>query len=168
MIEEPSRSSCLRIYKENSSIFEKAQWSSTKHQAWDGWYLDHITDIMNIAVGLYNNLSYHRPLWFSLSDCLLILFLHDLEKPWKYAWTDEQKQEVKNYPDYKDFVLSKIDEYGFILNDEQMNWLKYVHWEWNDYNPLTRIQGPLSAFVHICDTISARIWFDFPKNKDNW
>jgi hypothetical protein len=43
-----------------------------------------------------------RPLGFSLSDAILILFLHDLEKP-------------------------------------------------------------LAAFVHLCDTTSARIWPDFPK-----
>jgi hypothetical protein len=40
---------------------------------------------MNIAIELYKNLGSHRPLPFSLSDVLLILYLHDLEKPWKYA-----------------------------------------------------------------------------------
>jgi hypothetical protein len=103
-----------------------------------------------------------------LSDVLLILYLHDLEKPWKYAWNEEQKAELKSFWDYKNFIKSKINEYWFKLTTEHWNGLKYIHWEWEDYDPKTRIQWPLAAFVHVCDTISARIWFDFPKDKKDW
>lgn len=168
MIEEPNKSACKRIYLENKAIFKQSKGSSIKHQAWEGWYLDHVRDIMNIAVELYENLSRHRPLSFSLSDALLILFLHDLEKPWKYAGNAEQKAELGSFQDYKDFIRNKIIKYWFQLTEEHWNGLKYVHGEWSDYDPKTRIQWPLAAFVHICDTISARIWFDFPKNKKGW
>jgi len=66
---------------------------------------------MNIATELYKNLGSHRPLSFSLSDALLILFLHDLEKPWKYAGNEQQKAELKSFSDYKEFIKSKIIEY---------------------------------------------------------
>lgn len=168
MIEEPNRSACKRIYLENKSIFKQSKGSSVKHQAWEGWYLDHVRDIMNIAIELHGNLSKHRPLHFSLSDALLILFLHDLEKPWKYAGNEQQKAELRGFQDYKDFIKSKIIEYWFQLTDEHWNGLKYVHGEWSDYDPKVRIQWPLAAFVHICDTISARIWFDKPEDTKKW
>jgi len=49
-----------------------------------------------------------------------------------------------------------------------LNALKYVHGEGNDYNPEVNVQGPLAAFVHCCDTFSARVWPDFPKERDKW
>jgi hypothetical protein len=169
MIDEPNRTSCEKIYLENKDIFDKAKWSTIKHQAWEWWYLDHIKDISNIAIKLYKNFSvWDRKFDFSLSDALLTLFLHDLEKPWKYAWNDEQIKELKSFHNYKEFIMSKINEYWFVLNNNHLNALKYVHWEWDDYNPNVRIQWPLWAFIHICDTMSARIWFDFPKNNDSW
>jgi len=117
MIGESNREQCKEIYLDNKDIFEKAKGSNVKHQAWEGGYLDHIIDIMNIAVRLYDKLNECRPLPFSLSDSLLVLYLHDLEKPWKYAGTEEQKLEVKSFTDYKDFIKSKINKYGFQLTD---------------------------------------------------
>ncbi|MCA9496225.1 MAG: hypothetical protein KC589_04745 [Nanoarchaeota archaeon] len=168
MIEEPNRSSCKKIYSDNKEIFESAKGSRLKHQAWKGGYLGHIVDIMNIAIQLYDNLNSCRKLNFSLSDSLLVLFLHDLEKPWKYAGNEKQKEELNSFPNYLDFIISKIEEYDFQFTTELWNGLKYVHGEGNDYNPNVNIQGPLAAFVHICDTISARIWFNFPNNSNFW
>ena len=168
MIDEPNRDSCLKIYLENKTIFEMSKGSNIKHQAWEGWYLDHVRDIMNIAIRLYSDLNNCRTLSFSLSDSLLVLYLHDLEKPRKYAGNEKDKTELKSFLDYKDFIKSKIDEYWFQLTKEHWNALKYVHGEWEDYDPNKNIQGPLAAFVHVCDTISARIWFDHPKEKNSW
>ncbi len=163
LIDAPNKECCEKLYADNQVMFDTAAGSKTKHQAWEGGYVDHVRDIMNIAVRLYAELSSLRPLPFSLSDSLLILFLHDLEKPWKYAGSDEQKQEVASFADYQDFVKHKINEYGFELTDDHLNALTYVHGEGDDYDPHVRVQWPLAAFVHICDTISARIWFDYPK-----
>lgn len=169
IIDEPNRTSCKNIYTDNKEIFEKAKWSTLKHQSWEWWYLDHIMEISNIAIKLYKTLSiWNRKFDFTLSDALLTLFLHDLEKPWKYAWNEKQKKELESFPDYKDFIKSKVKQYWFLLTDEHLNALKYVHWEWDDYDPNLRVQWPLWAFIHICDTISARIWFNFPEDKDNW
>ena len=40
---------------------------------------------MIIAAVLHKEFSSLRPLPFTLSDALLVLFLHDLEKPWAYT-----------------------------------------------------------------------------------
>lgn len=39
---------------------------------------------MNTAMLLYDALSSAHPLSFKRADALLVLFLHDLEKPFKY------------------------------------------------------------------------------------
>lgn len=162
MIDEPNRSLCLKLYTDNKYIFDTSKGSNTKHQAWEGGYIDHITEVMNISIKQYDMMSF-RELPFSLSDALLVLFLHDLEKPWKYGGDviSDSDFELLRFGN-KEFVKSKIDEYGFILTKEHLNALEYVHGEGSDYNPNTRVQGELAAFVHVCDVISARIWYDYP------
>ena len=51
------------------------------------------------------------------------------------------------------------------LTAAQRNALRYAEGEKEDYHPTKRIMNPLAAFVHCCDTISARIWFDEPKKS---
>ena len=144
----------------NQERLKKAKGSATKHQAWEGGYIDHIYETMEIAMMLYNRLDGHlgRDLPFSLSDVMLTLFLHDLEKPWKHIGGGRKftKTEAKK------FRKQKIEEYGFRLTNEHWNALEYVEGE-HDYHPIERKQGRLAAFIHCCDTLSARMWFDEPK-----
>ncbi len=163
MVGEPNKNSCNKIYIENKEIFEKAKGSKTKHQAWEGGYLDHITEVMNIGIKLYNELNKFRELPFSLSDSLLVLYLHDLEKPWKYSNNPTKKQELEKFENKEEFIESKIKEYGFKLTKEQWNGIKYIHGEGEKHNPDKRVQSPLAAFVNSCDNLSARIWYDYPK-----
>ena len=84
IIDEPNKSSAWDLYTRNYELFWKAKGSKTKHQEWKGGYLDHITDCMNYARLFFGALeSTRRPLPFSLSDALLVLYLHDVEKPFK-------------------------------------------------------------------------------------
>jgi len=163
MIEEPNSSKCKELLSDNQQMFSIANGSKTKHQTWEGGYLGHITDSMNIAIRLYDSLNSCRKLPFTLSDSLLVLFLHDLEKPWKYGG---KKEVVDSFDSAKDFIEHKIKEYGFDLNDDHKNAIKYVHGEGDDYHPEEKIQKPLAAFVNACDNISARIFYDFPKRNE--
>ena len=104
-----------------------------------------------------------RPLPFRLSDAFLTLFLHDLEKPWKYGWTDEDVKTVQSFSDPKDFIFYMAKKYGIQLSEMHINAIQYVHWEGVEYNPDLRIQQPLAAFIHVCDVMSARVYFDYPK-----
>src|SRR5262249_9207094 len=69
---------------EHNDLFWSARGSSHNHQAWAGGYAHHVREVMNVAVVLYDALGQLRPLPFSLSDALVVLFVHDLEKPWAY------------------------------------------------------------------------------------
>lgn len=172
LIDEPNRSACLRLVEDNQDLLTKARGSKTKHQAWTGGYVDHVVEVTNIAVVLYDSLDRLRLLPFALSDALLVLFLHDLEKPWKHdiqtgRWKDAADLDTKEK--IRVFVEEKINAYGFQLTDEHRNGLRYVEGENKDYHPELRVQGPLAAFAHLCDVTSARIWHDHPlRQSDPW
>ena len=173
MIDGMNGRACARILADNRKLFETAQGSTNNHQNWPGGYVDHVTDGMNVAVVLYEALSSRRPLPFSLSDALLVFFLHDVEKPWKYVLGEDGR--LQHRPGFKTkeeahaFRAAKLREYGIVLSAEQSNGLRYVEGELDDYSHRRRVMGPLAAFCHLCDVTSARIWFDRPNAEcDPW
>lgn len=173
MIDEPNRSACFKILSDNHNLFQTVQGSTNNHQAWKGGYFDHVQEVMNIAVILYERLHPIRPLPFSLSDALLVVFLHDIEKPWKYELgTDGQLHHIevmKTKEMAHEFRMDKLRQYGVALTPEQLNGMKYVEGEFKDYTNRKRVMGPLAAFCHLCDVTSARIWFDHPMvENDPW
>jgi hypothetical protein len=123
---------------------------------------------MNIAIVIFNSLNSCRKLDLSLQDVLLVLFLHDLEKPWKYSDNDSDVELYKRFKTTEEFKRYIIEKYSFDLNEDIWKGLKHVHGEMDDFDPHIKIQSSLSAFAHICDNISARIWFNFPNEFDNW
>ncbi len=162
LIDPINMNSCHKLYADNKERFEKAPGSLIKHQAWPGGYVDHLMEIMNIGIVLYEKMSSYRQLPFSISDFILVLFLHDLEKPFKYI---EPKTKFDSDDEKKNFINEMIKSYGIKLNPDHENALKYIHGEGEEYSATERIQGPLAAFCHICDTASARIWFDYPETR---
>ena len=172
-IDESNRSICRRILSDNRRLFQTVQGSTHNHQAWPGGYFDHVQEVMNLAVIFYEALNSARPLPFSLSDGILIVFLHDIEKPWAFeVGPDGRLQRVESLrakPDQHQFRKKKLEEYGMALTPEQENAIKYVEGEHNDYTNKRRVMGPLAAFCHLCDVWSARGWFDYPlEENDPW
>lgn len=167
LIDDPNRDPARRFWADLQRHLPKAAGSTQSHHAWEYGYRDHLQEIMNIAIILHRQLSRARPLPFSLSSALLVLFLHDCEKPFKQATLKELEQFdwVMERPEKSDKIFQKrlIEHYGFRLSDEEWNGLHYVEGENDDYVEGERIQGPLAAFCHCCDIISARIWHDYPK-----
>lgn len=161
-IDKPNRFRCHKILRDHGDKIQKAPGSLTKHQAWGGGYKDHLEETMNFAIQLYKLMQEQRILPFSISDALLVLFLHDIEKPFKYtSQTEILDSETEKWL----FLEQIVQKYKFELTDDHWNALKYVHGEGKDFHREKKIQGPLAAFVHICDTVSARIWYDYPKRK---
>ena len=160
LIDLPNRGKCLKLLRDNKSRFEESPGSLTKHQAWKGGYVDHLNETMQLAVLFYGITNPRRKHPFKIGDVMLILFLHDLEKPWKYI---EPKMHFESDLDKEVFINGLIDKYKIILTPAHKNALKYIHGEGDDFSPTERIQGPLAAFCHICDVFSARIWFNYPE-----
>lgn len=155
LIDPLNKEQCYNLYYNNYERLTSAPGSSHNHQAWPGGYIDHIEGVMNIALNLYESLSKIRMLPFKVEDALLVLFLHDLEKPWK-----KDRHEFWTKYERKIFRANKIAEYGIILTPEQQNAILYVEGEGNDYKPDARVMNELAAFCHMCDVASARIWHD--------
>jgi hypothetical protein len=117
---------------------------------------------MWLAENLYREMSAARPLPFSLGDAVLVLYLHDLEKPWKYL---EPFARFADEGEEHRFVGEICAKYGIALSAEHENALEYIHGEGEAYSPTERRQGPLAAFCHVCDVLSARVWHDEPGRR---
>lgn len=172
-IDKPQRGVCQQILSEHRSLFERTRGSTHNHQTWDGGYIDHITDGMNYAYHLYDfDASFGRPLPFSKSDALLVFFLHDLEKPWRIEvladGTVRNRTGLDTKQAFKEFREQRLREYGLQLTPAQHNGLTYVEGEMGDYSSQRRVMNELAAFCHKVDVWSARGWYDYPKNEDEW
>jgi hypothetical protein len=161
MVDEPNRSRCWEFLNENERLLKDAMGSSHNHQAWPGGYLDHVSETMTIAAVLHHAMSKVRPLSFSLSDALVVMFLHDIEKPFKV------KGEKLSKKDRRQQRESIIRWHGFRLTAEQENAMLYVEGEGDDYRADRRVMNELAAFCHMCDVASARVWHDQPLKEDN-
>lgn len=174
-VDEPNRSGCLELLKKNDVLFKAARGSTHNHQTWVGGWYDHTLECVNYAYYLYKfDESFGRPLPFSLSDAILIMFLHDLEKPWRIEVLEDGS--VRNRPGldtkeaFKQFREDKLQEYGIALTPYQLNGLTYVEGEIADYSSKRRVMNELAAFCHKVDVWSARAWYDYPKirGQDEW
>lgn len=173
MIDEPNRMACQRILMDNRKLFQTVQGSTNNHQNWPGGYFDHVQEIMNIAVVLYERLNSVRSLPFSLSDLLLVVYLHDVEKPWKYELREDgqlhHKATMQNKEDHQRFRMAKLAEYGVAFTPEQENGMRYAEGELSDYTNRRRVMRPLACVAHMCDVCSARLWFAHPlEQNDPW
>jgi hypothetical protein len=166
---EPNRTACVKLLRYLLVMKAKAPGSTHNHQAWDGGYLDHVAEIMNIATRLYPALHLVRPLPFTLGDVYLVLFLHDLEKPWKYVLGENELLDpaLADKAGRMDFRLAKAAEYGIVLTDAHRNGIEFAEGENHKYSNRHRHMEPLAAFVHLCDVWSARGWFDHPAAADD-
>ena len=171
-LHEPNRTACLRLYDENRERFMTARGSTHNHQAWLGGYHGHIEDAMNYAALFYRaEASTGRPIPFTLEDALLAIFLHDLEKPWRFELVDGEWRNtglMKTKADRAAFRWAKIAEYGIVLSPAVENAVRYAEGEGDDYSPKRRVAGELAGFVHMMDTHSARVRHDYPNHDDPW
>ena len=173
-IDEPNRTACQNLLRENRTLFDLVPGSVHNHQAWEGGYLDHVREVMNIALALYEMLASKRPLPFSLSSTLLVLYLHDVEKPWKYqprpeGGLEEKPEFVNDKAAQNAFRVAKLAEYGIVISAAEANALRYVEGEMDHYSNRWRVMNELAGFCHACDVLSARLWHDYPREgNDPW
>ena len=108
---------------------------------------------------MYDWLNTYRSLPFSFDDVIIIIALHDLEKPYKYSAYNSDFQEILTLDSHgiRDEIMK---QYNIVLSPQQQNWLDYIHGEGDHYSKTERVQWPLAAFCHSIDTISARIYFN--------
>jgi hypothetical protein len=172
MISGQNRDACLRLYDDNVDRFKSARGSTHNHQAWRGGYHDHIEDAMNYAVLFYQaEASTGRQIPFNLEDALLAVYLHDVEKPWRFElvdgeWRNSGLMETK--AGRAAFRWQKMAEYGIVLSPQVENAVTYAEGEGDAYRSDERVANELAGFVHCMDHYSARVRHDYPHSGDPW
>ena len=140
----------INYHKEHQQLIESAKASSNNHQIWEGGYIDHILQCLYLVEKLYKDLNKLNPLPFTQDSAMIVIYFHDIEKIFKYC-----KGENIDKNDYYNNILRKRD---IIFSAQELNALKYIHGEGDDYSGERRVMNELAAFCHVIDTISARIW----------
>lgn len=166
LLPEPLRERCWKLMDDNRALFETAPGSTNNHQAWPGGYIDHIRETISISFYMYTHIFPSRELPFTMNDAIAVLFLHDLEKPWRIG-IDENGKYVSLFPKkeseaFRERVMKEAGVWD-LLTDEQREALKWVEGEHNSYAQNKRTMSELAAFCHCCDVMSARIWFNYPE-----
>ncbi len=156
-----------QILDDHMSLFVMAKGSTHNHQAWPGGYLQHVADCMTIARRLLNNTPPSWPVPFSLGSVVLVLFLHDIEKPFMQKrmaadpemrlWSDQQRMA---------FRRSLMAEYKIAITEEEDIALTHIHGEGGAYSSKQRVMNELGALCHAADVLSSRLWWNRnnPKN----
>jgi hypothetical protein len=169
---EPSkRDLCWQVLEDYHEIITVIPGAQTKHQTWEGGYISHVEEAMNICIGLYGVLSARRSLSFSLADALFCIFWHDFDKVLRFRkQADGSFMATKSYgSEFTDKIAELArKQYGYEFTADEYNAIKYAHGEGKDYHPSDRIMGPLATIVHCSDVISARIWFDEGRDPTAW
>ncbi|MFA6017991.1 MAG: hypothetical protein WCT28_01375 [Patescibacteria group bacterium] len=156
------------IILEFSETFFEISGSATKHQVWPDGYISHLEETMNIARTLFQTLNSLRPLEFSESDALFTLFLHDTDKLFRHSIQNGKIVQTLTHDEAQQKFFAMLEtQWNYTPSQQEQNALQYVHGEGADYHPTKRVMQPLAAFIHCCDIISARIWFNFGKEHDS-
>ncbi len=104
-IDEPNASRCKNLFTDFQERFKASPGSLRKHQAWKGGYIHHVEETMNLGAMMYKEMNLFRKLPFTFSDVLLVLFIHDMEKPFRYVLP---KKEFRNDVEKHEFIESLI------------------------------------------------------------
>ena len=154
-LNDPRWDEIIQFHYEFRDKILKAKGSSHNHQNWEGGYVDHITESIDIAYELLHALNKIRPVNISYSSAAIVLYFHDIEKIWKYSTGEHINKE--------DWYNKILPERGIKFSPEELNALKYTHGEGNDYRKDARVMNELAAICHAADNLSARLWYDQPK-----
>lgn len=163
LVGEPCYNGLMKFHYEHEALIRKAKGSKSKHQAWDGGYVDHLVECLEIASKMFDSLGKIRQVPVEWNSVVKVLYLHDVEKMFKYSDLPHPNPGLaKDAIHAKDWFYGHWlkESYGVVLSDEERNALDNIHGE-KEYGE-HRVAGRLAAFCHCCDMLSARMWFDKP------
>lgn len=157
------------ILDDHFAAFLMAKGSLHNHQAWPGGYSQHVGDTMTIARSILNVMNKNWSVPFDWGSVVLVIFLHDIEKPFmqlQFAigapedyrpWSKEERMAFRN---------GIIKKYGIELTEEELTALKYIEGEGDDYSATERKMNELGALCHAADVLSTRLWHSRNKPGD--
>lgn len=157
---------CKRLLDGNRRLFERIAASNSDHQPWPGGWIDHVVETMNVALVLYRTLCKARSLPFTAKDALLALFLHHLDKVWRYEILEDGRltlhHSLTTDEQGRHYRKLTLNAFGIQLTPEQCNAVYFARGDWEDFANTNRELGPLAAFCNMCVMASSRIWGAHP------
>ena len=106
-LEDPRQHALLKIYRDLGDLFHHGA-GGNNHQNWPGGYADHVAEIIRINRILYPAMNAVRPLPFTMGQADVVLFFHDIEKPFKYGPPDDPR--VMRFEDGVGAMLDSLRE----------------------------------------------------------
>lgn len=164
LVEEPNKDPVIDAYVQNAELIAVTPGSKTKHQAWEGGYLDHVVYATNYALSLR---ELDKEIGFNpdhtKGDIALVMLLHDFGKIARYRRVENGWEYVEDPDEAEhDFFESVIQGHNFKLTKKQKNALEFIHGEGARHTPEGRLMLPLAVVCHEADIWSARAHPDNP------
>lgn len=156
-----------RIYSQPAAV--------DHHHWWPAGYADHIAQVMDISYKLWKEAS-ESATEVSQDDVLLVAFVHDLDKLWRYRPTTDKRlldkgrtfEYNKDQVSYTDVSKTVAECYkrGIILEDRHLEAIDHHHGGWSSdlssvYAPYGRNMTKLSTILHCADMFSTKIYGTF-------
>jgi len=176
--DEKRREAVLALYRKVEKWMNEYPAAVRHHHWWPGGYRDHIEQVMNNALALYEHLKeqegeYHLEgkVDFCLDSLILCAFLHDFDKIGRYEKTDFSKDTWKKNRMPFEFrretyaveeaatVVACAARNGLLLTEYEIHALSLAHGGWSDimqrsYPPKMH---PLAVVLHCADLLSGHI-----------
>lgn len=172
-IEGPNNEALKRFfaYGDHRMRLEQAPGSRSAHHDWAGGWAEHERQTMMIVAYLYELFittgrmeELPEDERFTRSDALTVMFLHDIEKPFVYGFSETGEIITVNpmkKAERKAFRQGIIETYGFVITPTMENALLHVEGVRDEYYVAgERADEPLAALCHASDNFSARGFYD--------
>lgn len=171
MIEDKDlREKIKSIYLDLRANMEYYPASTKYHHKDFGGHGDHTAQVMELSINIYNSLK-ESCADFNLDDVILVAFVHDLDKLWRYQQIKERKEGGPIF-EYKELEVP-YDEYsktiaecfrrGLELKDIHIEAIDHHHGGWAQdlssvYNYRSKNIGKLATILHCADMLSCSLW----------
>lgn len=144
--------------------------SCTRHHAWEGGYLDHVYEVMEISLRLYGMVTndLKASVTFDREDVTLISYIHDINKLNRYRKTQESWKLRKGIKfeiapgtgncDESAEVVNVCARFGLVLEHKHLEALSHHHGGFSDSMCAAyKYPGSLTSFsslIHSADLLS--------------
>lgn len=172
------RDAVIELYQKVEKWMDEYPAAVRHHHWWAGGYRDHVGQVMNNALALYDHLKQQEADYgltgkidFGLDSLIICAFLHDFDKIGRYRKTDFSKDKWKknrmpfeyNKETYSTeeaaTVVARAAQHGLHLTDYEIHALSLAHGGWSDimqrnFQPKMH---PLAVVLHCADLLSGHI-----------
>lgn len=153
--------------------------SSTKyHHWWIGGWSDHTAQVMQISFDLFlKSSSYADIKDFDINDVILVSFVHDLDKLWRYVQIKEPKdnqlfeyrKDIIPYAENSK-VVAECYRNGIQLTDQHIEAIDHHHGGYSlDMSSVfskNTHMTKLSVIIHCADMLSYYLWGNAQRDQD--